>query len=150
MKRPIILGILIVSLLSITVLGARRLIEQNRTAAEITRLRDSLYRARITANRCQQNLAANESALQLFDERLDSLRARVDSFEALDPRGVPQPVYGSYMEVLETYNDSAATWDAREQQLRLQDASCRGVIDGHNAVRDSLAAVLAEAGIAAD
>lgn len=149
--KKIILGVLVVaSVVSVSVLGVQRIIEQKRISDEVARLRDSLYRARILANRCQQSLAANTDALQRFDVRLDSMRARVDSFEALDRRGVPVAQYDDYMVILETYNDSAGTWEARERQLRLQDASCRGVIDGHNAVRDSLETFLVEMSVSTD
>ena len=144
MKKVVIGVLIVVSLASVTVLGAQRILEQKRISDEVARLRDSLYRARILANRCQQSLAANTDALQRFDARLDSMRASVDSFEALDRRGVPVAQYDDYLATLEMYNDSAGTWEARERQLRLQDASCRGVIDGHNAVRDSLEHFLAD------
>ncbi len=144
----IALGVaLVLSLAAIMYFGATRLLEQQRAANEITRLRDQLYRARVTADRCQRSIASSEGALQEFRLRLDSLKARVDSFEALDPRGVPQEQYDTYMEAFTVFNDSAGSWELREEQLRTADSSCRDVIVRHNALQDTLQTVLAEAGI---
>ena len=72
------------------------------------------------------------------------MRARVDSFEALDIRGVAQEQYQSYLEIFNAYNDSVDAWGARERQLRAADTSCRNVILDHNSLRDSLQRVLTE------
>ena len=75
------------------------------------------------------------------------MRARVDSFEALDERGVPEAQYDRYMDVFNAYNDSVEVYEVRAEQLRSADAACRGVIEGHNALSDSLNQVLRDAGI---
>ena len=72
------------------------------------------------------------------------MRARVDSFEALDTRGVAQEQYQAYLETFTAYNDSVDAWGARERQLRAADTSCRNVILEHNSVRDALQQVLAQ------
>ncbi len=128
---------------SLLYFGGQRILDQQRTSAEITRLRDELYRARVTADRCQRSVKSSEGELRSFDERLQAMRARVDSFEALDPAGVPQELYRPYMTTFDRYNDSVAVWETRERQLRVADTACRSVIIEHNELGDSLQAVLA-------
>jgi len=124
--------------------GGQRILVQERIRGEIDALRDDLYRARITADRCQRSIASSENQLRAFDARLDSMRARVDSFEALDTRGVALDQYPAYLETFTAYNDSVDAWGARERQLRAVDTSCRNVIVEHNSIRDSLQQVLAQ------
>jgi len=124
--------------------GGQRILVQERIRGEIDALRDDLYRARITADRCQRSIASSENQLRAFDARLDSMRARVDSFEALDTRGVALDQYPAYLETFTAYNDSVDAWGARERQLRAADTSCRNVIVEHNSIRDSLQQVLAQ------
>jgi len=80
----LVIGVaLAASTLTVLVLGGRRFVDQRRTTAEITRLRDDLYRARISADRCRNALTGSEAALRTLTRTVDSLRSRVDSFEAL-------------------------------------------------------------------
>ena len=132
--------------ITIVSLGGQRILEQQRLSDEITRLRDDLYLARITADRCRRSLANGESELHAFDGRLHSMRARVDSFEALDARGVALEQYQAYLETFTAYNDSVDAWGARERGLRAANTSCRNVILEHNSLRDSLQQVLAQMG----
>jgi predicted nucleic acid-binding Zn-ribbon protein len=142
--------VLIGSSVSVLYFGGRRVVEQQRTTAENTRLRDELYRARGTANRCRRSIAASEGALRDFDTRLDEMRAEVEGFEERQGAGVPADQYDTYMTRFEIYNDSVAIWEARERQLRAADTSCRGVITAHNETRDSLQRVLDAVGITSD
>jgi hypothetical protein len=132
---------------TVMVTGGRRILERQRTAAEISRLRDGLYRARVAADRCRRGLVNSRSAIEDLDLRLDSLRARVDSFEALDPRGVPEAEYDRYLESFGAFNDSVAAYESQAGRVRGQDAACRDVIREHNLLRDSLQTVLRSAGI---
>tara|TARA_B100000029_G_scaffold129383_1_gene122856 strand:- start:62 stop:418 length:357 start_codon:yes stop_codon:yes gene_type:complete len=116
-------------------------------AQEVERLREGLYRARTTAERCQRSIVAGETELVELKDRLDSLRARVDSFEALDERGVPQDRYETYLGTFNMYNDTASTWEERERQLQVADSSCRSVILEHNALSDSLQVLFSELGV---
>jgi hypothetical protein len=45
------------------------------------------------------------------------------------------------------YNDTASTWEDRERQLRVAEASCRSVILEHNALSDSLQALFVQLGV---
>ena len=145
--KAVIGAILVLSSGAILLLGGRRIIEQERMAEEVDRLRAGLYRTRTTAERCQQSIVAGENALVGLGARLDSLRARVDSFEALDARGVPLEGYETYLGTFNMYNDTASTWEERERQLRAAEAACRSVILEHNSLSDSLQALLSELGV---
>lgn len=142
---PILLSVSAAVLLFV---GVDRLLERQRISEEVTRLRGELFQARAAAQRCQGGLANSEARLRDFDEVIGSLRARVDSFEALDARGVPEEEYDAYMESFESYNDSVAAWEDRAQRLRTSEASCRETIERHNALRDTLQGVIEDAGLA--
>ena len=130
--------------ITIVYFGGQSILAQQRISDEIARLRDDLYLARVTADRCQRSLASGASELHAFDARLDSMRSRIDSFEALDARGVALEQYPAYLETFTAYTDSVDGWGARERQLRAADTSCRNVILEHNSLRDSLQQVLAK------
>jgi hypothetical protein len=124
-----------------------RIIERQETLEEIGRLRDDLYRARIAADRCRGSLQTSEASLRDLGLTVDSMRRRIDSFEALDRRGVPVEQYPEYLRLFESYNDSVSIWEERERRLRLAESACRETIQEHNVISDSLQSVLTEAGI---
>ena len=126
-----------------------RILERQDTLREIQRLRDDLYRARVSADRCRSSLQTSEASLRDLGLAIDSMRTRVDSFEALDRRGVPADQYPEYLELFDSYNDSVAVWGEREQRLRDSESSCRETIEAHNAISDTLQTVLTDAGIEA-
>jgi hypothetical protein len=126
-----------------------RILERQATIREIERLRDDLYRARVASDRCRGSLQTSEAALRNLGLAIDSMRNRVDSFEALDRRGVPADRYREYIDLFDSYNDSVGVWDERETRLRAAETACRETIEAHNAISDSLQTVLAEAGIEA-
>jgi hypothetical protein len=128
-------------------LGSMRIVERQRTATEINRLRDDLYRARIGSDRCSGSLQTSEASLRSLSQTIDSLRSRVDSFEALGDGRVPAGQYDEYLEVFDSYNDSVGAWEGRERRLRTVEESCRATIEEHNAVTDSLQSILEKAGI---
>jgi len=132
------------------VLGSVRLVERQQTSEEINRLREELYQARITSDRCRGTLLTSESSLLVLGMAIDSMKSRVDSFEALDRRGVPTGRYEEYLQLFDAYNDSVEVWDVRKRRLRTSETSCRETITEHNTLSDSLQAVLSVAGIEAD
>jgi len=131
----------------IIVLGTLRLTERQRTGEEINRLREGLHQARVSADRCRSTLLTSEASLLALGITIDSLRNRVDSFETMNGTGVPARRYTEYLSIFDSYNDSVEVWGVREQRLRTVESSCRSTIEAHNAVRDSLQAVLGAAGI---
>jgi len=140
--------VLALSAATLLVVGTRRLVETQRTTALVNRMREDLYRARATADRCRSSLVTSESSLLALTATIDSMRARVDSFEALGGGQVPGERYEEYLAVFDSYNDSVSSWEARSERLRTAEASCRAVIEGHNLLSDSIQRVLQDAGIA--
>ncbi|MDX1646926.1 MAG: hypothetical protein R3304_07265 [Longimicrobiales bacterium] len=126
--------------------GAQRILERQQTLAEIERLREELYRSRLASDRCLAALETSEAALRGLRTTIDSLRLEVGGYETASGR-VPQALYDDYMGVFDEYNDSVGIWEGRERRLRTAEASCRATIERHNALGDSLRAILSEEGI---
>lgn len=145
--RLAVTALLLLSASVIVVVGGRRLVEEQRTTAEINRLREELYRARAASDRCRSSLVTSESSLLALTATIDSLRNRVDSFEALANGQVPANRYDEYLTIFDSYNDSVTAWETRSERLRTAEASCRSVIERHNSVSDSIQQLLRNAGI---
>jgi len=128
----------------VAVLGVRAYQEERRLLEEITGLRDEVYRARVSADSCRNELAYEETLFRRFDEVVDSLRGEVRSYEALDERGVPEERYDEYLEQFEGYNDSVEEWERRAEGLRSTEQTCRALVTDHNALADSLRGRLTE------
>lgn len=143
----IMIGILLaVSTLTVLIFGAQRFMEQQRLTEEVERLRDELYRARVASDRCRNSLVTSEASLQDLTTTIGELRSRVDSFETLGGGGVPSDLYEEYLGTFEAYNDSVAAWEIRSERLLTAEASCRAVIEEHNAVSDSIQSILSGVG----
>lgn len=145
--RLVLAGAFILSAVTLLAMSAKRMVEHRRLTAQVSRLRDDLYRARVSADRCRSSLATSESALSTLRVTIDSLKSRIDSFEALGNGRVPAERYDEYLEVFDTYNDSVGVWGVRSDRLLAAEAACRDVIDHHNALSDSIQALLDEAGV---
>lgn len=131
-----------ISSLAVLIFGAGRIMDQRRLNDEMERLRDDLYRARAASDRCRSSLTTGEALLHDLTATIDSLRSRVDSFEALGGGQVPADDYEEYLGVFDTYNDSVASWEIRSERLRSAETACRESIEEHNALRDSIQAIL--------
>lgn len=123
---------------TIVVAGMLNIVDNTRTRREIEGLRGRIYQARLAADSCRGSLMLQESRFRDFDASVDSLRAEVRDFESMDPRGVPEDRYREYMDHFTAYNDSVAAWRARAARLRADEEACRGLVEGHNALSDSL------------
>jgi hypothetical protein len=142
------LGVLVaVSTLAVLIFGAQRYMEQRRFGQEIEELRDELYRARVSSDRCRSSLATSEASLRDLTRRIAVMRSQVDSFEALGGGRVPAEQYDTYLGVFDTYNDSVAAWEIRSERLLNAEVACREVIEEHNAISDSIQYRLQDAGI---
>jgi hypothetical protein len=140
-RKPLAaLGILVLA--AVVVVGAVNLLDHRRTVKEIRALRDHVYRARVSADSCRNELAYQERTFRRFDVVVDSLRGEVRAFERLDERGVPEDRYDEYLERFDGYNDSVAAWRLKADSLRAAEATCRALIEGHNVLADSLRARL--------
>lgn len=135
---------------SLILLGSMRVVERGQTAGEINRIREELYRARLSSDRCRGSLQTSQASLRTLSVIIDSMKIRVDSFETADGLGVPAARYDEYMDLFDSYNDSVTVWGRREQRLRTSETSCRSTIEAHNALSDSLQSVLINAGIEAN
>jgi hypothetical protein len=147
--RLVLGGAFILSAITLGAVTVARLSERRRVTDEVSRLRDDLYRARVSADRCQASLTNSQSSLSVLRVTIDSLKSRIDSFEALGDGHVPADKYAEYLQMFDAYNDSVGVWGVRSDRLRTAEASCRDVIARHNALSDSIQAVLDRAGISA-
>lgn len=138
---------LFISAGAVTVLGLEAYSERQRTTEEINRLRDELYRQRVASDRCRSSLATSQSSLEILGTTIDSIRGVIDSLEALGGGRVPAEQYEEYLVIFENHNDSVEVWEVRSERLLTAESSCRSVIGRHNAISDTLQAVLTQAGI---
>ena len=145
--KTVVGALIAVSTVVVLIFGMRRFVEQRRLTDEVNRLRDDLYRARVSADRCRNSLSGSEAALHTLTATIDSMRAQIDSFEALGGGNVPAASYDDYLAVFDAYNDSVASWEVRTDRLRSAEAACRATIEEHNALSDSIQAVLESAGV---
>jgi hypothetical protein len=114
----------------------------NRPPDLVGPLQDSLHVLRIGADSCRADLERGQTLLNEYDERLDSMRARVRRFESLDRRGVPADSYDVYLGAFDQYNDSVGGWSARTDTLRARLQRCRTITETHNVMADSLRRLL--------
>lgn len=126
------------ALLILAGLYGGNLMERNRRIAELQALRAALDRARFSADSCKVALSWEEQGFLAFDRLVDSLRTDVEGFEDPDRGGVPHAEYEAYLESFQRYNDSVAVWQARADTLQMNEAACRGLIEAHNALGDSI------------
>ena len=110
-------------------------------------MRERLRELRFSVNSCVAVMGMDEQAVQIRLLDTDSLRARIDALEALDPRGVPRDSFPTYMELVDRYNSTVAGWDTLGQQARNRREECSVLVDSHNLLSDSLRALLTEQGI---
>lgn len=105
-------------------------------------LRDTIAVLRAQADSCRSDVDSMAARMRDDYRTLDSMRARVRELEALDRRGVPIDSFDIYMDAFDAYNDSAGLWPEREDSVRAYDARCRDVAMRHNALTDSLRALV--------
>lgn len=137
MRRTLMAVVALAALITAGLAGGP-ILERNRFDKEISLLQGALHHARFSVDSCKMSLAQEEQRFLFFDEAVDSLHARVRSFEDPSQGGVPEALYPEYLEVFDRYNDSVAVWDARAGALQASEASCRGLVEKHNALGDSL------------
>ena len=134
----IVRWLVVLAVVALSIVAGTSIADQRRTAREIRNLRDSIYVARIAADSCQNALAYAEMTFRRYGTVVDSLRAEVRAFEALDERGVPAAQYDRYLDTFDRYNDSVGAWEDRAAALKEDETACRAVIDRHNTLADSL------------
>lgn len=139
--KPILLALLALSVVLAAALLGGPLLERNRRIAELQTLRAELDSARYAVDSCRSALGLEEARFRRFDRLVDSLKTVVDSFDDPAQGGVPQARYPEYLESFHAYNDSVSLWSERADTLRAHEASCRDLVEGHNALADSIARV---------
>jgi predicted nucleic acid-binding Zn-ribbon protein len=133
-------------MLAAAVIAAFGIVTIGRTLAHpgaIADMRSTVAGLRAVADSCATALDDSQSELLQYSDRLDSMRSRVRELEALHPRGVPADSYTSYLRIFGVYNDSAAAWEDRVEELRSERLVCSEAADRHNAAVDSLRRLLA-------
>jgi hypothetical protein len=104
-----------------------------------------LRELRAAADSCRDALAAERSRLAASDERFDSLRQRIDFYEDLDPRGVPADSYDVYLKIFNEYNEGIPARAAAGDTLEAHWEGCRGIVEDHNALADSVRSIAEDA-----
>ena len=117
---------------------------EGRALRRVSDLQDQVRVLRVRADSCQGELAREEADFRDHDRRVDSLREEVARYESMDERGVPAPLYETYMETFRRYNASASEWQGLADTLQGRWRRCREVVRAHNAVADSLRGAMEE------
>ena len=92
----------------------------------------------MSADSCRMVLGWEQDEFFRFNGVVDSLRTEMESFENPEQGGVPEEVYSEYLATFELYNDSVAVWQERADTLQAKDARCRGLVEAHNHLSDSI------------
>lgn len=107
-------------------------------------LREKLQALRASADSCRDSLEQEEARFLAYNQRLDSLRGRIDSLESLDPRGVPVDSYRIYLEAFDRYNQGVPGWETAVDSLQAHWRACRILVREHNRLADSARDLAAE------
>jgi len=113
-------------------------------------LRHEMNELRLAADSCREAVEREEAELRAIDARFDSLRARIDYFERLDPRGVPADSYEAYLDVFNAYNAGIPERTAAGDTLEAHYQACRQLVWRHNQIADSARALAEELGLLRD
>jgi hypothetical protein len=101
-------------------------------------MRDRLRVLRVAVDSCATALDVGEQAVQDRVTGTDSLRARIEALESIDPRGVPQDSYQTYLSLVDRFNRAVAAWDTLGQDAEAQRQDCRMLVLQHNLLSDSV------------
>lgn len=133
----------LILVLAVMALGIAQVARFMRPHDRLAEARDSLLALRVIADSCGAAVEQGEAALRDYGANVDSMRARVRAYEALDSRGVPQDSFAIYMEAFTAYNDSAAAFQPRADSLEAELERCRELTRQHNLMADSVRRLLA-------
>ena len=120
------------------------------TRERVDDVRERLRELRFAVNSCVAAMSFDEQAVQLRLADTDSLRGRIDALEALHPRGVPRDSFPVYMELVDRFNRTVASWDTLGAQARSRREECTVLVDRHNLLSDSLRVILETEGLLPD
>jgi len=119
-------------------------LDRHRRTAEIQALRTALDLSRMSADSCRMVLGWEQAEFLRFNGLVDSLRTEMESSERPEQGGVPEEVYSEYLVTFELYNDSVEVWQDRADSLQAKEDRCRGLVEGHNHLSDSIRAIQEE------
>jgi hypothetical protein len=130
--------------IAVAALGMFTLGRTLRHPGALAEMRGTVATLRAAADSCRAGFDEQQAQLLAYNERLQTMRERVRDLEGLHPRGVPADSYGVYIELFQSYNDSAGQWEARVAAVRAELETCRGKADAHNVALDSLRVLIRE------
>ncbi len=117
---------------------------------QLRALRSQLTLQRAAADSCRAALEEEEARLRASDARFDSLKAMIDYYEGLDPRGVPADSYDIYIAIFNDYNNAIPAREAAGDTLRVHEQVCHAIIESHNLIADSALDLARELGVLRD
>ncbi len=129
------------------VLGAGSMMDRmagNQLRAQAEAMRDDVRATRAELERCLDEMEELERAFQMQERTTETLRARIEDFEAMDDSGVPGDQYDAYLETVDRFNESLPEWERLGEEYRETAERCRGMARMHNAQVDSLGTFLEE------
>ena len=142
-RRPFLI-MLAISLIAFVAIVVIDLLTPIPPSERLRVLRQEMTDLRTAADSCRQALTSEEARLLASDERLDSLKALIDYYEGLDPRGVPADSYDVYIDIFNTYNEEIPARAAGGDTLQVHWTACRTLTEQHNAIADSARALAEE------
>lgn len=150
MLRPHTRIILIIAAAGFLTLGASW-VESYRDArsavAAAEAMQGSLEQLRDEVSACLDIREQAELRFQDLDRDTRVLRAQVDSFEALDPRGVPAAEYEDYLDRVEDFNASTEAWERESENLQRFASECDSLVTAHNEGVTELRGFLIDEGV---
>lgn len=132
------------------VAGVSAMVE--RATAEAVRaqgeeLRDEVRAMRSELEACLDDRDRLEAEFRRQETRTNEMRARIDSLESLDPRGVPREHYDDYLALVDDFHESLPRWEGLARELETLSDECTELAREHNARADSLRRFLVGEGL---
>lgn len=110
-------------------------------------IRNELVDLRNEVDACLATRAQSEIRLQSLAQETEEMLARLDSLEALDPRGVPTEAYDTYLDQVQGYNAAVEEWELQAEDLSDLALECDSLVREHNSLAGSLQEFLVGEGI---
>ena len=145
--RQWLLALLVLAFLAGGASRLQRIVRANSAVATAERLRDALGGVRARLDACLATRDGSELRFEALARETRRLRQELDSIEALDPRGVPEEAYDTYLTRVEEYNVAVPQWERQAADLSLLALECDSIAQDHNGRVASLRSFLVEEGI---
>ena len=145
--RQWLLALIVLAFLAGGASRLQRIVRANSAVATAERLRDALGGVRARLDACLATRDGSELRFEALARETRRLRQEVDSIEALDPRGVPEEAYDTYLTRVEEYNVALPEWERQAADLSALALECDSIAQDHNGRVASLRSFLVEEGI---